>query len=578
MKITTKFFFSVLLIIASALYIFPWKHFGIDLGSDFLNKPYTLGLDLQGGVELDYQVDLSAVENYNSGTTMAHNPTQSNEAIVVEWLKKIIDGRVNSLGLAEPNIQTAKYGNDTHIIVQIPTESYSDLSEAEREKKQKQDIENAKSVIGKVVNLEFRELRTSTSDEEYAAREELAKNAKKDLETLDFAVLSQKYNSAMDKIHVKTGTGSIPDEAKIPSLSGATIENFPKIFDVEMVETSREIIGLETARETITAQTYVALRIDEKLGDDQYRYSYVLVDREPGAWMPAKTADGRILNDEYLSSATAFIDTNSMQPKVSLAFNTEGAKMFGEITTRLRGQYLAIFVGGEIVMNATVNDAITTGQAEISGGYTTLAEAQEVADNITTGIVPAPIYLTSERLIDAKIGATALSEIMVAGIIGLSVIIVFLVIMYRVGGLLAGVALIAYAFFLIAIVKLTGVVLTLAAIAGVILSIGMAIDANILIFERIREALKEWNPLSKAIHIGFEQSWAAIWDSHITSFVSALILYIVGVSLIKGFGFMLGLGILLSLFTAMWVSRVLIQFFANYIKNPKILVGYSEKK
>lgn len=84
MKITTKFFFSVLLIIASALYIFPWKHFGIDLGSDFLNKPYTLGLDLQGGVELDYQVDLSAVENYNTGATMTHNPTQSNEAIVVE--------------------------------------------------------------------------------------------------------------------------------------------------------------------------------------------------------------------------------------------------------------------------------------------------------------------------------------------------------------------------------------------------------------------------------------------------------------------------------------------------------------
>lgn len=492
MKITTKFALSVLLILVSALYVFPWKNFGIDLGN-FFNKPYTLGLDLQGGVELDYQVDLSAAQDYATGSINGHLPTTAanNEAVVVEGLKKIIDSRVNSLGLAEPNIQTVKYGTDTHIIVQIPTESYADLSESEREKRQKQDIESAKSVIGKVVNLEFRELRTSTTDEEYLERENLAKNAKKDLESLDFSVLSQKYNAPSDNIFIKTGTGTIPEEARIASLSGAEITNFPHIFDMETVANSKEIIGLETARETITSTGFVVLRLDEKLGDDQYRYSYLRVDRQPGAWMAAKTADGKTLTDDYLSNATAFIDPNSMQPKVSLVFNDEGAKIFGEISTRLIGKYLAIFVGGEMVMNATINDAITTGQAEISGGYATLVDAQKVADNITTGIVPAPIYLTSERTIDAKIGATALSQIVMAGVIGLSIIVILLITVYRFGGFLAGIALVAYAIFLIALVKLTGVVLTLAAIAGVILSIGLAIDANILIFERIREALKE---------------------------------------------------------------------------------------
>lgn len=579
MKISTKFILSVILILASALYIFPWKNVGININNNFLNKPYTLGLDLQGGVELDYQVDLSTVAAHSaSGATNSAQTAQNNEAVVVDGLKKIIDERVNSLGLAEPNIQTAKYGADTHIIVQIPTESYTDLSDSEREKKQKQDIENAKSVIGKVVNLEFREMRTTTTDEEYKAREELAKTAKNDLATLDFGVLSQKYHAPSDNIFVKTGTGSIPDEAKISALSGAKIEKFPHIFDVESVESKKEIIGLETSRETVTSTGFVALRLDEKLGDDSYKYSYVLVNKQPGAWMPAKSSDGKILDDEYLNSATAYIDPQTMQPKVSLQFNPEGAKIFGDITTRLKGKYLAIFVGWEIVMNATVNDAITNGQAEISGGYTTLAEAQKVADNITTGIVPAPIYLTSERTIDAKIGATALSQIMIAGVIGLAVIIVFLVCMYHVGGLLAGVALIAYAIFLIALVKMSGVVLTLAAIAGIILSIGMAIDANILIFERIREALNEWHPLPKAIVMGFEHSWSAIWDSHITSFVSAVILYIVGVSLIKGFGFMLGLWILLSLFAAMWVSRVLIQYAAQFIKDPNLLVWYKSKK
>lgn len=212
----------------------------------------------------------------------------------------------------------------------------------------------------------------------------------------------------------------------------------------------------------------------------------------------------------------------------------------------------------------------------ITGDYT-VQSAQELANNINTGIVPAPIYLTSERTIDAKIGSSALREILYAGAIGLIVIVVFLTIFYRVSGLLAGLALIIYTVILVAIIKFTGVVLTLASIAGVILSIGLAIDANILIFERMREALREGNPLEKAIHVGFSKSWTAIWDSHITSLTSALILYIFGISLIKGFGFMLGLGIVLSLFTAMWVSRVLIEFVGKSIgKNTELFVGLNK--
>lgn len=577
MNIIWRFVFAMIIIVLSTLYIVPWKSLGINVNNDFLNKPFTLGLDLQGGVELDYQVDLSAVKNSEnfSGAMIHTNAAQTNnEAVVVEGLKKIIDKRVGSLGLSEPNIQTLKYGTDTHIVVQIPTESYSDLSDEERKKRQEQDIATAKEVIGKVVNLEFKELRTTTTDEEYEERKKLAENASEDIKNLNFNILSQKYHKPNDNIFVKSGTGEIPTEAKVSALENFDKNNFPKIFDAETV---LDNISVGTGA-TETSTGYVALRLDKDLGEGKYEYSYVRVEREPGVWAPAKTADGRILNDEYLGGAVAFIDQNNFQPKISLNFNAEGAKMFGEITTRLKGRLLAIFVGDEMVMSANVNDAITTGQAEISGGYATLADAQEVADNITTGIVPAPIYLTSERTIDAKIGETALSQILVAGIIGLSAIVVFLTAFYRVGGLLAGIALLAYAIILIAIIKMSGVTLTLAAIAGVILSIGLAIDANILIFERIHEALKEKKSLSQAIEIGFENSWTAIWDSHITSFLSAFILFAVGTALIKGFGFMLGIGIILSLFTAMFISRALIAFTAKYIKNPKILVGFSEKK
>ncbi len=145
---------------------------------------------------------------------------------------------------------------------------------------------------------------------------------------------------------------------------------------------------------------------------------------------------------------------------------------------------------------------------------------------------------------------------------------------YRVSGLLAGLALVIYGIVLLAIVKAFGIVLTLASIAGMILSIGLAIDANVLIFERTKEALREGSTLKNAIVSGFDKSWTAIWDSHITSLTSAVILYIFGISLIKGFGLMLGIGIVLSLFTAMWISRILILYFGeSYEGREKKFVG-----
>lgn len=157
--------------------------------------------------------------------------------------------------------------------------------------------------------------------------------------------------------------------------------------------------------------------------------------------------------------------------------------------------------------------------------------------------------------------------------VGLAIIVAFLVAVYRVSGLLAGIALVIYTILLVALVKFFGPVLTLASIAGIILSIGLAIDANILIFERMRESLADGHSVEKSIDIGFRHSWTAIWDSHVTSLVSAMILFFFGISMIKGFGLMLALGIVLSLFSAMWISRVLVQFAAKKMPhNPSMLV------
>ncbi len=567
MNIRNRVLVIVALVIASGLYIVPWNQYGVD--SAFLNKPYTLGLDLQWGVELDYKVDLDAVRSQSGKTT---------EQNVVEGIKSVIDKRVNSLGLAEPTIQTAKYGSDNHIIVQIPTQAHADLSDAARKAKNAEDIKKAKETIGKVVQLEFREEKKSVTDADRAERKSIAEKALADTKTTPFATVGAKYRDNYENVgFAVSATGALPKQI---SFSGADlVTTFPYITPV-FVARGEESYAKNNSGEIVATSNpgFAIVELLNKNGTGTgaaYNYSYIFVDQRPSMWQAARTADGKVLNDKYLVNAGVGF-TQVGQPQVELLFNEDGKKIFGELTKRLIGKQIAIFVGGQLLTAPTVQAVITDGKAVITGDYT-IKWAQTLANDINTGIVPAPIYLTSERTIDAKIGSESLRQILMAGAIGLLVIIVFLVSIYRVSGLLAGLALITYTLILIALVKATGVVLTLASIAGVILSIGLAIDANILIFERMREALRDGKTMDQSITLGFEKSWTAIWDSHITSLTSAVILYIFGISLIKGFGFMLGLGIVLSLFTAMWVSRILIIAVGRQLgKNAATFIGFKK--
>jgi protein-export membrane protein SecD len=437
---------------------------------------------------------------------------------------------VNSLGLAEPTIQTAKYGNEAHIIVQIPTKDYGNISDEEKRKRSAEDIKKAKDTIGKVVQLEFREQKTTLSESDKKVRLDLAEKALTELSNTPFDTVGQKYRDSYENVIFASGTGALPPEAKFVGFD--QVKQFPYRTQIVKTQGNQEYTMGEDGTPLIKTNTgYAIVELSAKTGTGNYAYSYLFIDERASGWTPAKTADGKILGDKYLMNAGVSF-TQGGAPQVELIFNDEGKKIFAELTKRLLGKQIAIFVGGELLTAPTVQSVIPDGRAVITGQYT-VETAKMLANNINTGIVPAPIYLTSERTIDAKIGAHALREILVAGGIGLIGIIIFLVFVYRVGGLLAGIALIIYTLVLIALVKLFGPVLTLASIAGIILSIGLAIDANILIFERMREMLQSGQPLEKAIEIGFRHSWTAIWDSHVTSLLSALILFIFGISLIK---------------------------------------------
>ncbi len=557
---------------------------------------FKLGLDLHGGVELDYKIDFDDLKK--RGTAYV-------ERDVSEGLKSIVEKRVNSLGTAEPTISTASYGGESHIIVQIPTQSFAgeNLSDAEIKVRNNEYIAKAKDTIGKVVRLEFKEKKDTVTDADRAARKTIADDAHKELvANSDFASIAKKYVQNNENVGYFTGTEakeSLPPELAFTGFTSITKTGLTDVLlgektgtytlgaDGKLVKSAGEkayVIANITAIKSVTKErdvtasgaTASGATKKEKYETKEMSYEVLYISERPSEWMAAKTADGKVLDEKYLSRASVGF-TQGYMPQIDLLFNEEGKKIFAELTKRMIGKPLAIYVGGEQLTAPTVQSVIPDGHAVITGQYSA-EEAKKLANDINTGIVPAPIYLTSERAIDAKIGADALTVIIQAGIIGLLAIIVFLVVFYRVSGLLAGVALVIYGILLLAIIKALGIVLTLAGIAGIILSIGLAIDANILIFERTKEALRDGADTTRATIVGFSKSWTAIWDSHITSLTSAVILYIFGVSLIKGFGLALGIGIALSLFTAMWVSRILIlSVGSKFNGREKAFVGLSKK-
>lgn len=260
------------------------------------------------------------------------------------------------------------------------------------------------------------------------------------------------------------------------------------------------------------------------------------------------------LNGAKLAKATLIFDSRTNEPKVLLTFTDEGRQLFSDITKANINKTVAIYLDGSPISTPVVREAILDGNAEISGSFTVL-EAKELVGRLNSGALPVPIALLSTQTIGATLGQSALHSGVKAGVVGILVVALFLFVWYRIPGLVAIVALSIYIAIMLAIFKLIPVTLTAAGIAGFILSIGMAVDANILIFERMKEELKKGKDISDAMHDGFARAWLSIRDSNISSMISAIILFWFGTSLVKGFALTLGIGVLVSMFSAITVTR-----------------------
>ncbi len=266
------------------------------------------------------------------------------------------------------------------------------------------------------------------------------------------------------------------------------------------------------------------------------------------------------LTGQGVSKASVTFSSQTSQPQVSLVLTSEGAKQFADITKRNLGKPVAIYLDGAPISIPTVQSEITDGNAVITGSFTP-TEARQLATRLNSGALPVPIKLLSQQTIGASLGAKSLHDSLLAGLWGLILVGVFMIAFYRLPGLVAVVALLVYTVIVLAIYKFLPVTLTLAGIAGFILSLGMAVDANILIFARMREELRSGKPLTAAMHEGFRRAWLPIRDSHVTSLIGAVILYLFTTSIVKGFALTLGIGVLTSLFTATTVTRSILYLF-----------------
>lgn len=266
------------------------------------------------------------------------------------------------------------------------------------------------------------------------------------------------------------------------------------------------------------------------------------------------------LTGRYLKKAEIGFDSLSQEPLVLLQFNEEGAKIFEDLTQKNLGKPIAIFLDGQLLQAPTVQGVIPGGNAQITGQFT-IEEAKTIVRNLNAGALPIPITLISQQSVGATLGHDSLARSLKAGIGGFIAVIVFMVLFYRLPGLLASFALLLYVVFLLAIFKFISLTFTLAGIAGFILSIGMAVDANVLVFSRMREELKAGRTLSGALAEGFKRAWPAIWDGNVTALLIAFILFWFGSSFVQGFAFTLIFGTLMSMFTALFITRNFLRVF-----------------
>lgn len=268
------------------------------------------------------------------------------------------------------------------------------------------------------------------------------------------------------------------------------------------------------------------------------------------------------LTGRYLDKAGLVFDQTTNKPQIELTFNDAGAKLFAQITKANVGKQVAIFLDGLPISAPRVNEEITGGKAVITGNFT-VDEARTLVGRLNAGALPLPVTLAGTNVVGPTLGTQAVHNGVKAAVIGFILVVLFMIIWYRLPGIMASLGLVAYSAIMLALFKFIPVTLTSAGIAGFIISVGLAVDANVLTFERMKEEIRNGKGLFDAVELGFARAWTSIRDSHIAAIIVSVILFWMGTSVVKGFAFTFFLGAVVSLVSAQLITRVFMRAIAT---------------
>ncbi|HOW60350.1 MAG TPA: protein translocase subunit SecD [Candidatus Moranbacteria bacterium] len=549
-KLQLKFAGIVILFVVCAVMAYPQAVKNIPSVYDKINKlNMKLGLDLQGGIHLEYKADVSKIDSSKISDAM-------------QAAQDVIERRVNAFGVGEPLVQTTKKGDDNRVIIELPGVT---------------DIEEAKKKIKDAPLLEFKEEGEPDSQITQMFEQMNAQSKKKAEEILTQA---KEKEISFEQL-AKDNSQDPGSKEKGGDLGFVKKSTFVPEFDKVIFEGNMQPGEIYSSLVETQFGWHIIKFIESRgEGDEkEVHVQHILFGKQNAAQYEEFKYKDTGLTGKNLKNATAQYSQGQGlgEPEVALQFDDEGTKLFAELTKKNLGKKIAIFLDGQLQIAPTVQAEITNGQAVITGNYT-FKEAKDIADRLNQGALPVPLTLVGQQSVEATLGADSLKSILIAGAIGMAAVIIFMLVFYRFLGFVASLSLLIYTVLMITIFKLTGITLTLSGIAGFVLSIGMAVDANILIFERTKEEIRSGRNIPNSLDEGFKRAWTSIRDGNISSLLTAGILYFMGTGFVKGFAASLFIGVAISMFTAITITRTMLKFIiGEWIHERVWMVGVNKK-
>jgi SecD/SecF fusion protein len=484
-------------------------------------KPLRLGLDIQGGVRAVLQAVLPEGQKLT--------PDQR------KTLLDIITRRVNSTGVAEPTVQPK--GDSDQFIVELPNATNKDDLIKE---------------IGTTAQMEIRYFAPVQS--------ETFRNAPYQMDRTKDATGKESYNFVNT-----TDRTAFRDKGQIEDDFSNLIKNSSERPGAALYKPTGLLAPLAPSDHSIYFDADQIKKVES-------------LETELGEFNKFLAQCPLVVNGSEMGSQSKAELDPTQGPVVTFSVKPEAVNKFAEFTEVHNKEYMGILLDGRVISAPVNSTPITGGEGEISGGFANIKEAQSLADLINAGALPVPMDIVQNNSVDATLGAQALHKMFLAGALGLGLVLFFMAAYYMLPGLVADVALIFYTLFSIAVYKgglswfIPAVTMTLPGVAGFILSVGMAVDANILIFERMKEELRNGKHLRQAIDAGFTRAFSAIRDSNICTIITCTILYSMGTPTVKGFALTLGIGVLISLFTAITATRSMLYLLvdAGAEKRPEL--------